>query len=152
MSMITRGLGAAVLSALSLSVACGSDHPSGPGGQQTGSACAVAADCYPGVKDKTQILGEVQCLTKVTGGYCTHLCTQDSDCCAAAGECSAGHPEVCAPFENQPQQYCFLSCEQADVSAAGMSDSTAYCQKYANATFTCRSTGGGANNRKICSP
>ena len=104
------------------------------------------------MKDKTQIVGEVACLTKVTGGYCTHLCAQDGDCCAAPGECTTGHPEVCSPFENQPEKYCFLSCEQADVSAAGMTDSTAYCQKYASSSFGCRSTGGGAQNRKICAP
>jgi hypothetical protein len=44
---------------------------------------------------------------------------------------------------------CFLSCE---ASALGGADETTYCQDFAGAAFSCRSTGGGSANRKICSP
>ncbi|MGZ3418966.1 MAG: hypothetical protein ACXVEF_32270 [Polyangiales bacterium] len=50
---------------------------------------------------------------------------------------------------------CFLSCETADLTAApdaGTTDPTVYCQNYANAGFSCRSTGGGKDNRKVCVP
>ncbi len=140
------------LIALATVAACGNGNtaPYSPG-EQAGTACATADTCYPDVQDKTQIAGEVQCLTKVSGGYCTHLCTADTDCCAVPGECRTGHPQVCAPFENQTATYCFLSCEDADLKAAGYTDSTLYCHDFASATFNCRSTGGGTNNRKICS-
>ena len=141
--------------ALIAATACGSSggNPGGSGpGTQTGSACKTAATCYPTVADASTIKGAVTCLTQVTGGYCTHECTADTDCCAVPGECHTNVKEVCSPFENQTQQYCFLSCEDADVKAAGYTDANVYCQKLGNPTFTCRSTGGGANNRKICSP
>jgi hypothetical protein len=51
--------------------------------------------------------------------------------------------------------YCFLSCAAADISAApdaGTVDPATYCQRWANSSFTCRSTGGGSNNQKFCGP
>ncbi|HTM46288.1 MAG TPA: hypothetical protein VL137_15115, partial [Polyangiaceae bacterium] len=91
--------------ALSLGVSC-SRKSSGTGGtsgngspEQTGSVCKVASQCYPGVADGG-LLGEAMCLTRVRDGYCTHTCTRDSDCCAAAGECRTGFPQVCSPFES----------------------------------------------------
>jgi hypothetical protein len=48
--------------------------------------------------------------------------------------------------------YCFLSCEDDDLKAANLTDSNVYCQTYASSAFTCRSTGGGAQNRKVCMP
>jgi hypothetical protein len=131
--------------------ACGSDNNSGPPPEQAGQSCQVAANCYPGIDPKT-LKGDVQCLTKVPGGYCTHLCQTDQDCCAVQGECKTGRPQVCAPFESTGQMFCFLSCEGSEVSGAGYTDSNLYCQQNANAAFGCRSTGGGAANRKICSP
>src|SRR5262245_18643743 len=113
-----------------------------------GAPCAVAADCYPGV-DTAKIKGTVLCLDKVPGGYCTHLCAGDGDCCAASGECPEKHTEVCAPFESTGMMMCFLSCEASDV---GSLDENAYCAQYAGDAFGCRSTGGGSKNRKICSP
>jgi hypothetical protein len=47
---------------------------------------------------------------------------------------------------------CFLTCEDAAVSASGFTDSNAFCQKYGNPAFICRSTGGGAKNHKVCVP
>jgi hypothetical protein len=88
----------------------------------------------------------------VQGGYCTHLCAADTDCCAVPDECQTGFPQVCSPFQSTGKNYCFLSCEDSDVQSAGLTDASQYCQTYASAAFTCRSTGGGANNRKVCAP
>jgi len=121
--------------------------------EHVGAACSVPNDCYPDVSDKTKILGTVTCLTQYTGGYCTHTCNVDADCCAAQGECKTGFKQVCSPFENQPIKYCFLSCEDPDIAASpnqGTTDPTAYCQKFAGESLSCRSTGGGTLNRKFC--
>lgn len=127
---------------------CGGDN-SGSSGPPTGQACTTAAQCYPGVT-QSQIQGTVTCLTAVSGGYCTHTCQTDADCCKVAGECAAKITEVCSPFESQGATYCFVSCSDAALSAAGYTDSTAFCQHYAGPTFSCRSTGGGTNNQKFC--
>lgn len=120
--------------------------------ENAGTSCTAPAQCYPGL-DAGALKGSVECLTKVTGGYCTHLCTSDADCCAVPGECKSGFKQVCAPFESTGQMRCFLSCEAKDITAsgAGVDDST-YCHTYANAGFGCRSTGGGSANRKVCLP
>lgn len=130
---------------------CSSDSDGGPGPTNTGQTCASADQCYPGVKSG-ELLGEAVCLDKVTDGYCTHLCTQDSDCCAAAGECAGNHAEVCAPFESTADQYCFLSCEDDDIAKTTLTDADQYCHTYAGPAFGCRSTGGGSKNRKVCMP
>jgi hypothetical protein len=96
--------------------------------------------------------GEAVCMPQFAQGYCTHHCSSDADCCAIAGECPLNYAEVCGPFESTGEMYCFLSCEDADVAAAGMSDATEFCHKYANSVFICRSTGGGSQNRKVCVP
>ncbi|HEY2365420.1 MAG TPA: hypothetical protein VGH87_03500 [Polyangiaceae bacterium] len=116
-----------------------------------GQPCTTAANCYPGV-DAAALLGTPTCLTSITNGYCTHTCTADTDCCAVSGECKTGYKEVCAPFESQPTSYCFLSCDPADIAASGNGtmDPSAYCQKFGNSSFTCRSTGGGGANKKFC--
>ena len=124
----------------------------------TGSKCTQASDCYPTLDGGMVQGGNVMCLDKVPGGYCTHLCTQDSDCCAVSGECPDSRvKEVCAPFENTGMMMCFVSCESPDVFAVPdatadggtTTDPTAFCQSF-NAVFTCRSTGGGAKNRQFC--
>ena len=129
-------------------IACG-----GGGSQEhVGTACTTATQCYPTL-DAAAVKGTVTCLTKYPGGYCTHTCTVDADCCSVQGECKTGFKQLCAPLENQPSQYCFLSCETADITAApngGVMDPNAYCQKFFASSSTCRSTGGGANNRKFC--
>jgi hypothetical protein len=125
----------------------------------TGSACKGPTDCY-GTLDAASLKGQPRCIDRVTNGYCTHTCTTDADCCAVEGECKSGFKQVCAPFESTTEKYCFLSCEPADITAApdggGVPDSgdqgTAYCEKNASAEFGCRSTGGGADNRKVCIP
>lgn len=136
-------------------VACGDDHDDHPPAENTGSACTAPDQCYPNVKDKTTIKGEVQCVTKVPGGYCTHLCTADTDCCAAADECKTNFKQVCAPLTNETITRCFLSCEDSVIQAADpsfASNPNGFCQKYGNAAFGCRSTGGGSANRKVCLP
>jgi hypothetical protein len=154
-------------------IACGSDgsSSSSSGGalpdsgtrgiEPAGQTCTAAAQCYPAL-DGGGLAGEVTCLTKVSGGYCTHVCTQDSDCCATPGECLTGVTEVCSPLENQGAKYCFLSCEDADVqralaanadagvTAGGGTD--AFCHTFAGTATGCRSSGGGSKNRKICLP
>lgn len=117
--------------------------------EHVGQPCESPADCYPSIEDHSVLLGEVECLDGVEGGYCTHLCEVDDDCCAVEGECVSGFPQVCAPFENQPDKRCFLSCEDGDLGDLGPDE---YCQTYAHPSFGCRSTGGGSENRKVCVP
>ena len=113
-----------------------------------GQPCEVAEDCYPGVEHE-DLLGEVICLGEVEGGYCTHLCETDEDCCAVEGECDEENDLVylCAPFESTGQKFCFISCEDT----AEM-ESNEYCQHWAHLNFICRSTGGGSENRRVCVP
>jgi hypothetical protein len=138
-----------VVTAVGITIlACGSSSNQ----EHVGAPCAVPGECYPTL-DGGAIHGTVTCLTKYPGGYCTHTCTADADCCAVAGECKTGFKQLCAPLENQPQQYCFLSCEAADIAAApnqGVTDPNAYCARFFYSGATCRSTGGGSNNRKFC--
>lgn len=141
----------ALVGAAVVAVACSSSSSSAPA-TNTGTACTAASSCYPGL-DAGALMGQVQCLTNLQNGYCTHTCTKDADCCAVAGECPAGEAQVCAPLQSAPQTYCFVSCQASAIPAsAGTTDPNAYCQKLANPTFTCRSTGGGSNNRKFCGP
>lgn len=133
-------------------VGCSNDNKGAQTVENTGTSCAVPAECYPGLDAET-LKGAVQCLTRVTGGYCTHLCTTDADCCAVPGECKSGFKQVCSPFESTGMKMCFLSCEKADITASETGvDETTYCHNYANAAFACRSSGGGSENRKVCVP
>jgi hypothetical protein len=127
--------------------ACDDDDNTGTA-SNTGSSCSAPANCYPGV-DGGALKGEIQCLTRVPGGYCTHLCQTDADCCAVPGECPGGFREVCSPFESTGQMMCFLACENSDVNNL---DANEYCHQNANGAFNCRSSGGGAQNRKVCVP
>ena len=114
----------------------------------------MASQCYPGL-EAGALAGEATCLSQLQSGYCTHTCQTDADCCSVPGECRTGFKQVCAPFESTGQSYCFLSCAASDVASApdaGTTDPTIYCQTWANASFTCRSTGGGSSNRKFCGP
>src|SRR5262249_4738977 len=121
--------------------------------EQAGSACTMASQCYPLVPNPSTIHGMVVCLTQYQGGYCTHTCAADTDCCAINGECRTGFKQVCSPFENQPTTYCFLSCEAADIAAApngGVTDPNAFCQRFGGPSMSCRSTGGGSANPHFC--
>lgn len=133
-----------------------------------GQACTTPTQCYADLRsdggDASVVVGSVTCLSKVTNGYCTHTCTQDADCCAVAGECRSGVKQVCSPLENQAEQYCFLSCEDDDMRRALAANADAgpaldagasadeYCRVYAGGATSCRSTGGGSKNRKVCLP
>lgn len=147
--------------AVAVVVACGSSNDGGASGtvEQAGQSCASADQCYPDVGEGGALRGQVQCLTQVSGGYCTHLCAADSDCCAVPGECKSGFPQVCSPFTSTGQQMCFLSCEDADIARAKQAgqlpadgDASSYCKTFASAAFGCRSSGGGSKNRKVCVP
>ncbi|WP_394823116.1 hypothetical protein [Pendulispora albinea] len=131
-----------------LVVACSSDDKSEPPATATGLTCSNANQCYVGL-DAATVKGHVVCLTQLKDGYCTHTCTSDADCCAVPGECKHGK-EVCAPVQSAEGKYCVLSCEASNLPAG--TEATAYCQQHANPNFTCRSTGGGSDNRKFCGP
>lgn len=146
-----------------VAMACGKSEDGDGGGtaplgsgdrppEQTGSICEENGDCFPGVAEGG-LQGEPLCLTRVRDGYCTHTCEADEDCCAVPGECHTDWPQVCSPFESTGMMMCFLSCEAEDiVGDSGAADEQAFCQRYANPDFICRSSGGGNQNRKICVP
>lgn len=142
--------GTVVLAATGLGLSgCGDDEPPyRPYDENAGSSCNDESDCYPEL-DPADLQGTVVCMDRVTGGYCTHTCNDDNDCCAVPGECETGHPQVCAPFESATARYCFLSCERADI---GSYEENAYCHEFAHTLFNCRSSGGGSDNRKVCVP
>ena len=155
MALISRTRWMFGLFSLSLPFACGNDNPPPPPLEQTGSSCSVAAvatDCYPSLDGAALMGGARVCIDAVPGGYCTHLCAADTDCCAVPGECRTPYPQVCSPFESMAMKYCFLSCENSDLADAGATDANAFCATYAHAGLNCRSTGGGALNRKVCLP
>ena len=106
--------------------------------------CETPDDCYAGV-DHADLPGEVICHDRVEGGYSTHLCTVDTECCSVAGECDDGFTQVCSPLESSPEMYCFYSCE-------GVDDPDDFCAENAHWSFHCRSTGGGVDNRHVCLP
>src|SRR5947207_1844368 len=114
------------LGLLLLASACGSSGGSSSPPTQTGQSCTAAAQCYPGLQEGGALKGTVTCLTQVSGGYCTHTCSVDTDCCAVNGECTASRPQVCSPFESTAQKYCFLSCEDSTVRAANAADANTY--------------------------
>jgi hypothetical protein len=116
-----------------------------------GAICEAPADCYPEV-DPADLSGPALCLDRVRGGYCTHECAADMDCCAAEGECATAFPQVCSPFESTGMMMCFLSCEDDDVDGSGHGDPETFCQSEASPDFICRSSGGGNENRKVCVP
>ncbi len=146
----SRLLSVASVAAMIIGTACGDGGPSAAP-TNTGQSCMNAEQCFAGV-EAGAIVGTAICLDKVPGGYCTHSCTADADCCAVPGECPRGSPEVCAPFESTGQMDCFLSCEDSDLKRVGYTDGSAYCAYFASSEFICRSTGGGADNRKVCVP
>lgn len=149
------------------------------GFEPAGQACTSPTQCYidltadGGAEAGTQLAvkGEIHCETKVENGYCTHECTADTDCCAVPGECRTSVKQVCSPFTNtENPKYCFLSCEDEDIRRAiaanadaggwdggavdggAAFDPNAYCYHYASVHATCRSSGGGSQNRKVCIP
>src|SRR5260370_38451111 len=100
-------------------VVCSSGSASPPPAQPTGLACTTVNQCYPGIEGGA-LQGQAACLTQVPGGYCTHTCTTDSECCAIAGECGGAQPELCGPVESTHRKYCFLTWQTSAVNAAGV--------------------------------
>ena len=131
---------------------CGDDDGSSDARSDgdAGSACAEPSECYPEVEEGELRSGGVAgqattiCLADVEGGYCTHTCETDEDCCAVDGECNNAFAQVCAPFQSTGMRMCFLTCEGQEEAN--------FCQDNAHPDFGCRSTGGGADNRKVCVP
>lgn len=80
------------------------------------------------------------CLPKPDEGYCTWECATDADC-DGDDDPDDTWERVCASFEEEPGSYCFPACEED-----GPED--AQCPP----GFTCRSTGGGRDNRRVCFP
>ena len=149
MKTIKTVAGVAIVVTLVLApTACSDDNQNTGPVENAGSACAAPSECYIGI-EAGALKGEVQCLNRVPGGYCTHLCQTDADCCAVPGECRGGFRQVCSPFESTGQMMCFLACEASDVGSIEAND---FCHQNANGAFNCRSSGGGAKNRKVCVP
>src|SRR4051794_12953403 len=101
---------AAVWMLATWALACSSGPPPPPP-EQAGQPCMVAGQCYPDTNRAPLLGGAAVCLDMVPGGYCTHVFTADTDCCAVSGECRTSYPQVCSPFESAGAMYCFLSCE-----------------------------------------
>ncbi|MCA9650352.1 MAG: hypothetical protein H6712_34840 [Myxococcales bacterium] len=136
-------------SALVVGIACGDpDEGDESSPDYAGEACVAPDECYDEVAPG-DLRGDPICLDRVEGGYCTHSCQTDADCCAVEGECRSDFPQVCAPFESTGMMMCFLSCEAADIDGAAPEG---FCQEEAHPAFGCRSTGGGSANRKVCVP
>lgn len=139
------------LGALILGTSCNNGDGEESSPDYAGEACASIDECYDEVEPGA-LRGDPICLDRVEGGYCTHHCTADTDCCGVEGECLGNRAEVCGPFESTGEMYCFLSCEDDDLKKTTLTDADLYCQTYASAAFHCRSTGGGSKNRKVCLP
>jgi hypothetical protein len=146
------GLGAA---SMLIWAGCGSNDDDGDVERPdlTGAICEAPDECFPGI-EHDELAGDVRCLTRVRGGYCTYLCEADEDCCAVEGACVSDFAQVCSPFESTGENMCFLSCEAEDIPAldGGVPDEQEYCQRGAGPDFVCRSSGGGSANRKVCVP
>src|SRR5262245_61098474 len=96
------------------------------GGDDLYAACEADADCdVPSGKTPT-------CLKPATEGFCSWTCSAD-------GECSFDDDvvRICASYESTAGKYCFPSCEGGAACPEG---------------YSCRSTGGGNQNRKVCYP
>jgi len=144
-------LGFVLLPLALLPVAC-SDDDGRPSSGETGSTCEAASECYPDLEEGA-LSGDALCLENVPDGYCTHSCEADDDCCAADGECPVDREQVCSPLESGDGKMCLLSCEDADLeSDPDAEDANDYCERNAGSAFSCRSSGGGSENRKVCMP
>lgn len=100
-------------------------------------ACDVVEDCADWIPEGATGV----CLEKSGGGFCSWECAADDDCAAPEDD---EHPYayVCSSFESDPALYCFPSCEdEGDTDGEVCPEG-----------FTCRSTGGGSDNRRICFP
>lgn len=99
------------------------------GGHEVYRPCEQPADC------EAPDTFEPVCLEKGEVGFCTWSCDDDTNCGSVDGF-------VCSPFESVGGAFCFPAC---DETAEKERDACPH-------GFTCRSTGGGAVNRKVCFP
>jgi hypothetical protein len=105
----------------------------GCGGSPIYAPCEASADCpAPDGIDAECLRGEGD------EGFCTWSCEADEDC--AFDEDS--YARVCSSFASEPGKHCFPSCEGA------ADDDPDACPP----GYTCQSSGGGSDNRKICYP
>jgi hypothetical protein len=81
-----------------------------------------------------------ECVDGDGGGFCTWACAADADCNPVRDEYRWDF--VCAPFESSEGTHCFPACSGADDPNEGE------CPP----DFSCRSTGGGTENEKVCYP
>lgn len=92
-------------------------------------ACDIADDCaFP--EDAVAACVEKSDALK----FCAVTCDADVACDVV----DDAFDWVCAPFESSPESYCFPAC----------ADEGPECPP----GYGCRSTGGGADNEKICFP
>ncbi len=94
--------------------------------------CEVPEDCD--VPDGA----DAACIDKSGEGFCTWECQSDEDCVEAS---DTDFDFVCASFESELTLYCFPACDSEAEDAEACPPS-----------MSCRSTGGGSNNRKVCFP
>jgi len=100
----------------------------GGGDEGLYASCDAAGDCDGEVPEGADAV----CLDKGDEGYCSWGCEVDADCS------DADPALVCASFESEAATYCFPGCDEGDDACPP--------------GFGCRSTGGGADNRKVCFP
>ena len=85
---------------------CGKDddHAGNAGGaagaggrpEQTGAVCTAPTDCFKNV-EAGALKGEPQCLDRVRGGYCTHLCDRTLDHFHGRAVCGARRADSAPP-------------------------------------------------------
>lgn len=130
-------LGCAVLL---LAVACKGDGDT-DGGEFAGvyDACEVSEDCEGLVPEDA----EGQCIGQLDdgSGFCTWSCVDDMDC---SEEFDEDFDYLCASFESEAGKYCFPGCREDDPDVPE--------DEVCPPGYECRSTGGGAENRRVCFP
>jgi hypothetical protein len=104
------------------------------------AACGGGADFYAPCTDADQCADVVpegataECVDGDAGGFCAWTCATDADC---ADDTDDDWDFVCAPFESADGNWCFPACGEDDACPDG---------------YSCRSTGGGSENEKVCYP
>lgn len=99
-------------------------------------------DCFEGL----EIQGDAICFTQVEGGYCSHTCTSNADCCAVEGECDPAFDYVCTGLEERSGSFCFVACNLEGFSGGDQS----ICDAVAEG-LECRNTGRGVGSQ-VCLP
>ena len=102
-------------------------------------ACESSEDCEGLVPEDV----EEQCIGNLDdgSGFCTWSCVDDLDC---SEEFDDDFDYLCASFESESGKFCFPGCREDDPEIPD--------DEVCPAGYECRSTGGGAQNRRICFP